>query len=500
MKKTLALLLAVLLTASFIVSCTQGTDTPDTPSQPSVSDAAENSDSTEAADDKPARVSDKLTYTDYEGTSFTVYTSNIIAGVENSLTINYAPEQNGEVVNDALFNRDMFIKDKYNVDFKIECDNTTSNVVNFLTKNIVAGDDVYQMILQDQATVAKGLSMAGNCYPLNMINTIKLDEEYWMPRLNSAGKIGSSTYFTASAISPRLYGSAYISLFNREMAANLGLESMYQIVNDGRWTFDKLCELSRVAVHDENGDGQIKGDGTDQVGIMSDCFEMPVLGAGFHFIENRDGELRCCCEDEKLVSFMQKVAAFFTEEGIFSSGHKGIDMDACINNGKTLFFVVCSFCLDEYRSLEYDYGILPSPKYDEKQEEYVEFSQPWVAMTPVIPITVTDDRLEMSGELTNAMAAYGYDYIKAAAFENVICYKGARDEESAQIIDKIFQNITFELCSTLGFDQLYSTCQKYLCGLATKDITTSYAAIKEKTEKSIAKVVDTYAENEEKLG
>ncbi len=500
MKKALSLILAILLSASFVVSCTEGTENTNTPNETSAADSSANGENTEAEEAKPVRVSDGLTFTNYDGASFNVYTANVIAGIENSLTINYAAEQTGEIVNDTLFARDLFIKEKYNVDFKIECDNTTSDVVGMLSKNIAAADDVYQMILHDQAVVAKGLSMSGNAYPLNMISTIKLGEEYWMPELNAAGKIGNSTYFTASAISPRLYGSAYITMFNRDMATNLGIENLYQVVNDGRWTFDKLCELSRVAVNDENGDGQVKGDGTDQIGIASDCFEMPVLGAGFHFIENQNGELRCCCEDEKLVSFMQKVAAFFTEEGIFSSGTKGIDMDACINNGKTLFFVVCSFALDEYRSLDYDYGILPSPKYDENQEEYVEFSQPWVAMTPVIPITVVGEELEMSGDLTNAMAAYGYDYIEEAAFENVVCYKGARDEESAQIIDKIFENITFELCSTLGFDQLYSTCQKYLCGLATKDITTSYAAIKEKTEKAIAKVVDTYAENESKLG
>ena len=81
----------------------------------------------------------------------------------------------------------------------------------------------------------------------------------------------------------------------------------------------------------------------------------------------------------------------------------------------------------------------------------------------------------------------------------MICYKGVRDEESAQIIDRIFENITVELCSTMGFNQLYSVCQKYLCGLSNQEITSSYADIKKAVEKAIDNAVNTYAANEEKF-
>ena len=501
-KRTGALLLAVLLAA--LPACRGGEPDGGTGAGAigNQTAAAENNsaaEETEPAETEQIRFTDTMEFSDFGGEDFTVYTTNSIAGIENSLTINVAEEQTGEAVNDALFSRDLFMAEKFNVNFKMDKRDGTGDAVSFLTKSINAGDDVYRMILQDQATVAKGLSLAGYAYPLNLVDGIRLNEPYWMPEVNAAGKIGDSTYFTGSAISPRYYGSAYITMFNRDMASDLGLESLYDLVNRGTWTFDKMAELSRAAAADTDGDGEIRGDGSDRVGIMSDCFEMPVLGADMHFIENRDGELRCCLEDEKLVNFMQKVAAFFTEPGIFSSGHPNIDMDKCIENGNTLFFVVCSFALDDYRSLEYDYGILPSPKYDENQAGYVEFSQPWVCMTPVIPVTATGDILSMAGTLTDAMAAYGYDYIRDAAFEKVICYKGTRDEESAKIIDLIFENITFELCSTMGFRQLYSVCQKYLCGLSNQEITSSYADIKQSVEKAIAKAVDTYAANEEKF-
>ena len=504
MKRTGALLLALLTLTSALAGCRGGEESSGNGAGDITEGAPEETvpadEETEPAETEAPRFTDAMTFTDFGGEDFTVYTTNTIAGILNSLTINVAEEETGEAVNDALFRRDQFMAEKFNTAFKMDNRDGTGDAVGFLTKSIAAGDDEYRMILQDQATVAKGLSLAGYAYPLNLVDGIRLNEAYWMPEVNAAGKIGNSTYFTGSAISPRYYGSAYITMFNRDMAADLGLENLYGLVERGAWTFDKMAELSRSAAADTNGDGEIRGDGSDRVGIMSDCFEMPILGADMHFIENREGALRCCLEDERLVSFMQKVAAFFKEPGIFSSGHPNIDMDKCIENGNTLFFVVCSFALDDYRSLEYDYGILPSPKYDETQAGYVEFSQPWVCMTPVIPVTVTGDTLTMSGTLTDAMAAYGYDYIRDAAFEKVICYKGVRDEESARIIDLIFENITFELCSTMGFNQLYSVCQKYLCGLSNEEITASYADIRQSVEKAISGAVDTYAANEEKFG
>jgi hypothetical protein len=169
--------------------------------------------------------------------------------------------------------------------------------------------------------------------------------------------------------------------------------------------------------------------------------------------------------------------------------------------GTLLFANPCTFNLPEFREYDYDFGILPMPKENEQQDNYISYAQPWVVSIPYVPVTNTGDTLDMSGVLIDAMAAYGYDYLRPAVFDNVIQLKGARDEKSGQIIDMMFENITFELTSILNFDRLNSNLQEHFTrALGKKDIVSRYAAIKSKTEAAITAIEEQYANFEDNLG
>lgn len=132
-----------------------------------------------------------------------------------------------------------------------------------------------------------------------------------------------------------------------------------------------------------------------------------------------------------------------------------------MNNGNTLFYTPVTFNLADYRDLDWDYGILPFPKQNEAQEEYICYSRRGATATVVVPITLTGETLDRAGTLIDAMAAYGYDYVRPAVYENVLQMKGARDEESAEIIDLIFDNVTFELTAMLGGDSINNLINNY---------------------------------------
>ncbi|MCQ2432354.1 MAG: hypothetical protein MJ175_07110, partial [Clostridia bacterium] len=428
---------------------------------------------------------------------FRVYTSNYINGWTNNTLINHADEENGEIVNDTLFARDRFIEETFNVTMKYEVDETgsTPTQIKLLTNSILAGDRGYDMILLDHAEVCKNLSIQGMLYPLNYVDGINLDAGYWMKHLNDKCRIGESLYFASCAISPRYYSSVYVVMFNRDMARSLDLEDMYDLVETGKWTYDKMFSLARLAVHDLNGDGKM--DTTDQIGCMYGSQEGYLLGAGLGLLENRGGKLYCMLEDSKVIDYLHKLVDCFQYDGVYCENRSDIDYDSVIKNGTTLFFNPMTADLTDFRDLTYDYGILPFPKLNEEQDGYIGFSQPWVNVTPMIPITVSGDALSMAGTLTDAMAAYGYDYIRPAVFDNVICLKGTRDEQSARIIDLIFENVQLELASDLRLTALTNVFFDYVANkLGKQDIVSTYAAQKSKIDAAIQNIMDTYAQNE----
>lgn len=445
---------------------------------------------------------DTLTPKDYNGADFRIYTGNVLAGWELPTTINYAAAETGEVVNDTLFARDRWLEETYNVSVQYTLNDADANKTQKISKLVLAGDDAFDLIIEDLATVARGLADANCTYPLNYINTIRLDQNYWMPELNEQLKIGGNLFFSSSALSPRYYGSVYILLFNRELADNLDLPDLYQQVTDGTWTLDSMMECARLALSDTNGDSKITAE--DTVGMMYEVLtpESLVMGAGHHYVQNVNGTLKVMLEDQALVTLMQKITDFLQEDCVVRDGHGStFDAEMSINNGTFLFYNPCTFNLAGLRDLPYDYGILPMPKKDEAQDSYIGYSQPWASACPSIPITVTGDRLAMTGTLVDAMAAYGYDYLRPAVFDNVIQLKGARDEKSGQIIDMMFENITFELTSILNFGKLNGELQEHFTRkLGKKDIVTLYASIKEKTETAIAEIEAQYGNFENNLG
>ena len=169
-KKHTALVLASLLLVSSLASCSGGTDSADT------TPTTDAKTQTEAVTEPEQLLySAALTPVDYKGAEFRVQTSNNVNGMDYNILHNYADAETGEVINDALFRRDQFMEETFNITMKYTCDDTSSapQMATQLTKNVMAGDDSYHLIIQDHATVTKALAQQGAIYPLNYIDTIK---------------------------------------------------------------------------------------------------------------------------------------------------------------------------------------------------------------------------------------------------------------------------------------------------------------------------------------
>ncbi|MCQ2432888.1 MAG: hypothetical protein MJ175_09840 [Clostridia bacterium] len=491
-------LFALLIVSGAVVSCGDEAKTPaeTTP----VGTKAVETEETEAPAVQRTLYSEQLEAQDFGGAEYRLYADNSLVGMELPTTINIAIEETGEVVNDTLFARDRWIEETFNVDM-VDTIGPGYSDKSKLSKSIMAGDDVYDLLIVDASTDgAYYYSSAGLSYPLNAVKTLNLDKPYWMPEVNEKLKVAGDLYLSASPISPRYYGSVYVIQFNRDLARALDIGDLYEDVQNGKWTFDRMMECARLAERDLDGDGKMTVD--DQYGLVYEVLtpEALILGTDMHVIENQGGTLKVMLNDPKMVDLFQKMTNFFLEPcvGIVDNGGPFLLDETILHNGNYLFRNPCTFDLAAYRDLTYDYGILPMPKLDESQKNYVGYSQPWATACPVIPISVNPANLDRIGVITDAMCAYGYDYVKPAVFDNVIQLKGARDEKSAEIIDQMFENVTFEYMSIADFGGIASTLHKFFMGdLGKKDITSTYQKIQPKVESAIEALVAQYAKNAE---
>ena len=498
-KRITALLLAMLMLLPLVGCGSAAPENPpkdtekETPTE-TAAPSAETSAVPEETAAPAALYSANLTPADYGGASFGIFTSNSLNSWTLPTTINHADSETGEVVNDALFARDRWLEETYSVKLNYTVDDVThtTQVTPMLKNSILAGDTTYQLVLQDVATVSKPLTTDGCAYPLNLVPGIQLNAEYWFPELNEALRFSGDLYLAASAISPRFYGSVYLYLFNRELAVDLNLPNLYDIVESGKWTLDRQYELSEAALSDLDGDGAY-GNG-DRYGLIWEVLtpEAVVLGCGYHIVSSVEGQMTIQLGNEDLIAILMEMDENFHKDYAFQDGNTKLDTESIINGGQFLFLNTCTFNLAEYRELEFDYGILPMPKADEAQEYYIGYAQPWVVVSPIIPITTTGDTLAITGTLTDAMAAYGVDYLRPAVFDNVIQMKGTRDEQSTRIIGSMFDHVTFELATIYGFGSLYSTFTSMFNNHGSKKLVSTYNKINAASEAPLEKTVDNY--------
>ena len=103
---------------------------------------------------------------------------------------------------------------------------------------------------------------------------------------------------------------------------------------------------------------------------------------------------------------------------------------------------------DELRNCEYEYGVLPLPKYDEAQSNYYTLVD---GGADILTVPTTAQNLEMIGAAVEIMSAYSYNYLVPTYIDIGLEQKGTRDEESVQMLHLILDS------RVMDFGYLYDT-------------------------------------------
>jgi ABC-type glycerol-3-phosphate transport system substrate-binding protein len=236
--------------------------------------------------------------------------------------------------------------------------------------------------------------------------------------------------------------------FNKKMLSDFGLESPYQLVRDGKWTLDKFAELSKGASVDIDGNG--KWDNNDQYGFMSLNFLIYpslMLSAGEKFVRKdaddipyfAAGSPRFVDVHEKVVDILNAGDHRFFDANASGNNHRM--QDTMFPGNQVLFWHELMNWSKILRDMESDFGILPTPKYDEAQEIY--YSRVFNATMMAVPVTVGD--IEREGIILEALCAESFKSVKPVYYDTMLKTKISRDEESGEMLDIIFANRVYDM-------------------------------------------------------
>ena len=198
----------------------------------------------------------------------------------------YAEELTGDAVNDAVFERNSRIEEKY--DFKIVLyEVPDQHPYTVMHTMVLAADDTADMVLDGGQFIAGSISDYVNLYSLQYFN---FENPWWNGRFNEGISIGGGLYFTLGAYMLTAKQNLFGVIFNRDIAENYNLDvnALYDAGRNGTWTLDMMYGYAAaVGSADLNGDGTL--DYTDLWGVYGEAYSgwTLSLGAGFSCAKKR---------------------------------------------------------------------------------------------------------------------------------------------------------------------------------------------------------------------
>ena len=123
------------------------------------------------------------------------------------------------------------------------------------------------------------------------------------------------------------------------------------------------------------------------------------------------------------------------------------------NDGKAMYYLVPLSLASAFRSMDTDFGIVPLPKYDENQDDYITLN--WSGFM-CVPMTAGD--LEMVGNVVENLGWINDEIVVPAFYQILLGQKIARNDESAKMLDIIFEDSVYDLGVNLGLYNIMTTC------------------------------------------
>ena len=478
-KRSIALLI-VLAFMLALFSC--ATDTED--KKDDAPDAQNQTDETQDT----TELSDGLPDIDMQGYEFNIFNFDTSWFTWGNTRI-LAEEENGDIVNDALYRRRIEIEERFNCVLKtVEIADTTDS----FKKNVTAGDNTYQLYSIYDQNFGALLPYMADC---NELPYLRIDEKHWNPNATSIYNLAGKQFALAGNVSMSVVNTAICLIFNKKIYQNYYAgESMYEMVRDNKWTLDKFLEIASSIGKDTSGDGQWGP--TDLYGISSSFkgYIGPLLtgtGTGFTKIGDDGRPTFNLHQNEQAIGVVTKLMDYINKPGFNYNEDVEVwyQTPDLFEPGNALFGIIATRSVDTLRVMEDDIGILPLPKLSESQERF--YTPAFGNSLWAIPKTIDfESEGENIGLILEALSFAGYYDIIPQFKEVVLKTKSARDNESADMLDIIFDSVIFNFDMNILYD---STIQMTILPAMWKDRSAgSIISICEKNTNTIERYISDF--------
>ncbi len=388
---------------------------------------------------------------DFEGAEIRIAVASNVVTRESIAAIGVdVDEKTGETLVDSVYDRNAQVEATLGVDIILSDVFPHSGFTKAVENTLMAGDDEYELFFAQQGGDID-LCLEGYIINLNDLEAygnptvhVQPDQEWWGTRYMDLYTIGDERYWLSGNLSMTYTGGALcamvnLNMYNKQFLSEYG--TIYDLVREGKWTFDAMSAMSAKVFQDaDSSDTITSGDTFGWWYGGSSFYKMAmVISSGVETTsKNADGTLNFLINQSN-AEFIARSQAVYT----LLNESQGITEKQGVGNftdGNTLFNVCTLNDLRgaTYREMTDDYAVIPTPKFNEAQEEYR------IAMhdnNHMIGLPYTNTKIEATTATLELMAYLSYYHVFPEYLNEALKYKYSRDEETAEMIQLIYDGV-----------------------------------------------------------
>lgn len=403
-------------------------------------------------------------------------------------------EMTGDVLDDAIYRTQHTVEEEFGTKINyIQLQDDPKNRGSYLTTiraSIQSGDGAFDLV-DGYAAFIGGLYADHLFMNLYDVPGLRLGEEWWSKLVLDELTVNGRIYSMVGDLSQTTYQNLLVTFFNKDMFDDLQYEAPYQLVRDGKWTFDAYKKLVKGAARDLNGDGVMDQSDiwgvvfTDDIGLDNFHYQYGI----FYTERAADGTVSANLMSEKLVSLYDEFSAFLATPDVFPTYTFATAQDIFYNK-RALFMT--NTPLGQaigMRDEEVEFGILPSPKGSEEQEYYYTSARDGRTMV-CVPVDVRD--AEFAGTITEALCSASHEIMIPAFYNIALKGKSTRDDESGEMIDIARAGLVFDFVEEHAAQMQRAGWIFRDCIANKRDLSSYYASNEAKFRAAFDSFVETY--------
>ena len=414
----------------------------------------------------------------------------------NSYSEIRADEENGEPLNDAQYKRNREVEALLNIKLETVPYGSKGDGTSTFRKYVMAGDNAFDAGFVFGSTVQNTLSEPELIVDLSTIDTLDLSASWWDQNavesftFNGGIKtvVGDLNLF--STFAPILY------FYNKQIAEDFGINDLYSLVREGKWTYDRAFDYCRKVASDLNGD--TKMDENDRFGMaLQSGLVADMLNSGNVMFANKLGSsLELSLNSERTSRLVELCVPFLNDfyvncsHNAFASQYSNVFRDMHIPlfaNNQIFINFNQLLIVFELRAMETDFGTLPTPKYDEAQEKYqTAMSYYW---TSFLCVPATNDRLDMTGHVLDALGYYSQKYVTPAFVDTIVVNKALRDEASEEMVEIVLDNRVYDVGKLYNWGDIVGMVNNLGVSNST-DFASKWASVEARAKEAMEKSIE----------